>query len=356
MTHEWTIPLHIRVSIGTPVVQPAGRRESDRATKYGARRIRARASEAGVAIESVDAFTDKFSVDSLKKGSFNWTAALSLALASRLAYSTPVEVTATARKVWGFDRCEFLEADDTQCFVAASGDAVMVSFRGTEAVGDWLSNLNTLSTTRPYGKVHRGFLGAFQVVEEQLTSILKKLPNHPVFLTGHSLGGALALIAGAEWRGKYDIGGIHTFGQPAVGKKDFQTSLHRNYGGDYHRFVNDDDIVPMVPPFFRHAGRLIHFTKDGDIESISDAADVEAMEADVDLTPMLTKEQFDQLRAELWQERAKRGGAPLPEEAVEHAAEEATQNSTEGLFGFVPSVLDHRMELYVAKVARQAGL
>lgn len=356
MTHEWTIPLHISVSIGTPVVQPAGRRESERASKYAARRIRARASDAGVAIESVHAFTDKFSIESLKKGSFSWRAALSLALASRVAYSTAVDVTATARKVWSFDECEFVEADDTQCFVAASSEVVVVSFRGTEAVGDWLSNLNTLSTMRPYGKVHRGFLAAFQVVEEQLNGLLDKLAGRPIFLTGHSLGGALAVIAAAEWRGKYEIGGIHTFGQPAVGKKDFQTFLQGNYGGNYHRFVNDDDIVPMVPPFFRHAGRLIHFTKEGDIEKISSAAEVEAMEADVDLTPMLTKEQFDQLRAELWQERAKRGGAPLPEDAVERAAEEATENSTEGLFGFVPSVLDHRMDLYVAKTARQAGL
>src|SRR5262249_48853643 len=158
MTHEWMIPVHISVSIGTPVVQPTGRRESDRAA---ARRIRARASEGDVAIESVDAFKDKFSIESLKKGSFNWRAALSLALASRLGYSAAVEVKATAREVWSFDECEFVEADDTQCFVAASTEVVVLSFRGTEAVGDWLSNLNTLGTTRPYGRVHRGFLAAF---------------------------------------------------------------------------------------------------------------------------------------------------------------------------------------------------
>lgn len=356
MTHEWTIPLHIRVSIGTPVVQPAGGHESDRATKYAARRVRARVSEPGVTIESVDAFTGKFSIESLKKGSFNWRAALSLAVASRLAYSAAGDVTATARKVWKFDECEFVEADDTQCFVSASREVVVVSFRGTEAVGDWLSNLNTLSTTRPYGKVHRGFLAAFQVVEKQLNGLLDKLAGRAVFLTGHSLGGALAVIAAAEWRGKYDIGGIHTFGQPAVGKKDFQGFLQGKYAGNYHRFVNDDDIVPMVPPFFRHSGRLIHFTKGGDIERISNAAEAEAIQADMDLTPMLTKEQFDQLRAELWQERARRGGAPLSEDAVERAAEEAVQTGTEGLFGFVPSVFDHRMNLYVAKTARQAGL
>jgi pimeloyl-ACP methyl ester carboxylesterase len=354
MTHELTIPLHLSISIGTPVVRPFGSRGPDRADN-AARRARS-SDYTGVVTEAPDTFNKNFSVASLKKGPFTWPAALSLALASRLAYAGANDVTATARSMWKFDEGEFIEADDTQCFVAVSSDAVIVSFRGTESVGDWLSNLNTLSTSRPYGKVHRGFLGAFQVIEDKLSYILNKLAGRAVFLTGHSLGGAVALIAAAEWRGKYDIGGIHTFGQPAVGKKDFQNFLRMNYGGNYHRFVNDDDIVPMVPPFFRHAGRLVHFTKDGDIESISSAAEVESLETDVDLAPMLTKEQFDQFRAELWQERVKRGGASLPEDAVEHAAEEAVQTSTEGLFGFVPSVLDHRMDLYVAKTARQADL
>jgi hypothetical protein len=354
MTHELTIPLHISISIGTPVVQPFGSREPDRADKYVARRASS-SDDTGVVTEAPDTFNKNFSVASLKKGRFTWPAALSLALASRLAYAGANDVTATARDMWKFDEGEFIEADDTQCFVAVSSDAVMVSFRGTDSVGDWLSNLNTLSTSRPYGKVHRGFLGAFQVIEEKLSTILNKLAGRAVFLTGHSLGGAVALIAAAEWRGKYDIAGIHTFGQPAVGKKDFQNFQQMNYGGNYHRFVNDDDIVPMVPPFFQHAGRLVHFTKDGDIESISSAAEVESLETDVD-APMLTKEQFDQFRAELWQERVKRGGTFLPEDAVERAAEEAVQTNTEGLVPFVPSVLDHRMDLYVAKTARQAHL
>jgi hypothetical protein len=108
---------------------------------------------------------------------------------------------------------------------------------------------------------------------------------------------------------------------------DFQGFMEVNYGDTYYRFVNDDDIVPMVPPSFSHAGRLIHFTKDGDIERVLGSGELEALEIDLGPlpveTPMLTQEQFDLMRAQLLQERAMKGGAPLTEESVERAAEEA---------------------------------
>ena len=358
MNQEWTIPLQIGVSIGNPMIEAASARpRSDRLIAQTAARP---ATANTIAVEAADALIERFSVASLKKMSFEWGTALSLSLASRLAYGDTAEVTATAKNVWSLGTCEFIEADETQCFVATSPDAVLLSFRGTEALGDWLANLNILGTSRPYGKVHRGFLGAFQVVEQQLTSILDRFSGRRVLLTGHSLGGALALVAAAEWRGKFDISWVQTFGQPAVGKKDFQGFMEVNYGDTYYRFVNDDDIVPMVPPSFRHAGRLIHFTEDGDIERVLGSGELEALEIDLGPvpveTPMLTQEQFDLMRAQLLQERAMKGGAPLTEESVERAAEEVTaQTGVEGLEGLFPSVADHSMDLYVAKVARKAG-
>jgi len=312
------------------------------------------------AIESVDSHIDKFSIASLTAISFDWKTALSLALASRLAYGAATDVENTAKQRWGLMTCKFVEADDTQCFVASSPDAVLVSFRGTENLGDWLANLNVLGTTRSYGRVHRGFLGAFQVVEQQLISLLAGFPGRPMLLTGHSLGGALALIAAAEWRDKFNVSWVHTHGQPAVGKKSFQGFLESNYGDNYYRLVNDDDIVPMVPPLYRHAGRLIHFSADGGVESALGSEELEALGIDLGAipveTPMLTEEQFDLMRAQLLQDRAAKVGAPLTEANVERAAADAAaQEGAEGLEGFFPSVADHSMDLYVAKIARQAG-
>ena len=363
MAQEWIVPLLIRVSVGSPKLgQRLPRSESDRPTAQIACHNPTRSVST---TEVAEAFTEKFNLASLKNASFDWETALSLALAARLAYGEAEGVTNTAEKIWGLNTCEFVEVDETQCFVATSTDAVLVAFRGTTSLGDWIANLNVLTTSRPYGTVHRGFLGAFQVVEQKLITILDQFPGRRLLLTGHSLGGALALVCAAEWHSRFDISWVHTFGQPAVGKKDFQGFLETNFGDNYYRFVNNNDIVPMVPPFFDHAGRLIHFNGDGDIESVLGSGELEALGIDLGPvpveTPMLTQTQFDLMRAQLLTESATKGGAPLPDESVERAAQEAIAvTGTEGVEGLegwfsFPSVADHSMDVYVAEVARQAG-
>lgn len=358
MTQEFTIPLKISVSLGSPVLVTA--EVSTEVTRGEAkRREMAADTVTSSAIESTESHIDRFDAASLTAKTFQWKTALSLALASRLAYGAAGKVEDTVQKMWGLDMCKFVEEDDTQCFIAASKKAVLVSFRGTENLGDWLANLSVLGTTRNYGRVHRGFLGAFQVVESQLSSILSGFSDRPVLLTGHSLGGALALIAAAEWRSKFQVKWVHTHGQPAAGKESFQKFFRSNYPANYYRFVNDADVVPRVPPFYSHAGRLFHFTGSGDLESgASIVHESPGSEVDVnpEQTPMMTEEQFNLMRAQLLQDKAMRAGAPLTKADVEHAAREATAlGGTEGLEGFFPSVSDHRMDLYVAKIARQAG-
>ncbi|WZO98234.1 lipase family protein [Isosphaeraceae bacterium EP7] len=288
----------------------------------------------------------RFRAGSLGAGRFEWETALSLALASKLAYDGEAVVRSTAISTWGLRDCRFIESDDTQCFVAWSDDVALVSFRGTESLGDWLGNLNALSTTRGYGTVHRGFLGAFQVVDAQLRAVLSGLSGRPVLLTGHSLGGALASVAAAEWQGQFPISWIYTYGQPAVGKGDFPTFIEGHYAGKYFRFVNDDDVVPRVPPTFHHVGRLIHFDASGGLENrFESAATALANEAigpvapSPEAPPMMTEEEFDRMRARLLEERARARIAGTE-------AMEAPQ-----LEGFLPSVSDHSIDQYLAKVA-----
>jgi hypothetical protein len=368
MSQEWTIPLQIRISLGTPgqgaqlaaapAVGPQARVER------GAPLAKRALPPSHGSLESTDPYLDKFNVASLKAKDFNYRTALSMALASRLAYADKATVEGTAKNLWKLQTCEFVSVEETQCFVATSPDAVLLAFRGTENLGDWLANMNMMSTvgSNPsYGRVHGGFLGAFIDVKAALEKILDPLAGRPLLITGHSLGGALALIAAAEWQGKYNISWIHTHGQPAVGKKDFQVFMETHYGRVYYRFVNDDDIVPMVPPSFSHSGYLVHFGEGDGLESLAGSPELEAVGVDPGLlpveTPMLTKEQFDLLRARLLQERAL--GETLDEGAVEAATlesvagPEAGVENLESLEGLLPSISDHSMDLYVAKIARQ---
>jgi len=361
MTQNWTLPLQIRVTLGTPVLAASP-------TRFKVGRPPAADELAQVEVEtagpSAIPHIDKFTPSSLVANSFHYGTALSLALAARLAYENKEDVDETVTQLWRLNNYAFVDVDGTQCFFATAPDAVIVSFRGTKELGDWLANLNVLSTTRTYGTVHRGFLGAFQVVEKRLETLMAPFRGRPVVITGHSLGGALALIAAAEWQGKHDVSWVHTCGQPAVGKRDFQEFIEKQYGDIYFRFVNDDDVVPMVPPFYRHAGRLIHFGEDDGIERTFDSPELESLGIDLgpvmEETPMLTQEQFNLMRAQLLQESAQQGSRSVSDATVETAVQGAVlatgQDGVESLEGLFPSVSDHKMDTYVKKIAREAGV
>ena len=102
------------------------------------------------------------------------------------------------------------------------------------------------------GKVHKGFLEAFSSVKDQVDRYLPCAEGLPVFITGHSLGGALATLGAAHLSG-WGLAACYTFGAPRVGNKAFAGSLQT----PVYRVVNPGDPVPHVPtPLrgYRHAG------------------------------------------------------------------------------------------------------
>lgn len=338
---SWTIPLRISVTLGTPILSPA---ELPGSTVTGQVRIAPTPVEGLFSHPTAPTVPDTaFSLAALSATRFDWRAALSTALASRLSYEDACTIQKVVEKTWRFQSCEFREADDTQCFVALSDRVVLLAFRGTESLGDWLSNLDTFSTPRPYGRVHRGFLAAFQIVEEELRTILSNLQGRPLLLTGHSLGGAIATIAAAEWSGQIPIAWLYTFGQPAVGKGEFPAFMGQRYAGNFFRFVNDDDIVPRVPPTYQHVGRLLHFDAQGQVQSGTESP-ARASSA-IGMEPaMLTEEEFDRLRAHLLLQRAQSRSTGT--EALAGPA----------LEGFLPSISDHSLDCYLAKIKAKAGV
>ena len=168
----------------------------------------------------------------------------------------------------GFELVEGLSdpGTDTHGFVAVrrSGDEMdmaVVSFRGTENVQDWMTNLQYSLTPAEVpqpagseltGKVHQGFLNAFRSVRGQVDRYLPWAEGLPVFITGHSLGGALATLGAAHLSG-WGLAACYTFGAPRVGNKGFSSGLRT----PFYRVVNPGDPVPHIPtPLqgYRHAG------------------------------------------------------------------------------------------------------
>ncbi|MCP4002713.1 MAG: lipase family protein [bacterium] len=142
---------------------------------------------------------------------------------------------------------------------------LVVSFRGTQIqeVKDLLADADVWPerAVGSRGSVHRGFRSALSEVWEDVESCLEEhsRSESPPFIwfTGHSLGGALATLASSRYRGKQ---GVYTFGSPRVGDRVY----HDDYVEQHYRFVNQNDIVTLVPPRgpFKHVGQVKYIAED----------------------------------------------------------------------------------------------
>jgi hypothetical protein len=349
-TAEWVLPLSISISVGTPVLGEVTSLAQTSAAMTSQTRL---TTEGQFSSSPPAATTAPFNLSALSAQTFTWKAALSLALASKLAYETEESIKKTCLSgestSWGFSTCDFVDFDDTQCFVATTADLALVSFRGTESRGDWFRNVNVPGRTRDYGVAHRGFLGAFQAVESQLRSSLAGMAGRKLIVTGHSLGGALATVMAAEWQSFMPAAFVATFGQPAVGRGAFRMFFLQNYSRRFFRFVNDSDIVAQVPPGYEHVGRLLHFDAQGNLQNgqtllSTERASVESLQMEsIDPgPPMLTEAEYQRLQSRIGQE-VLRVNQPL--------TESTSGTQLEGIF---TTVSDHSLDTYIAKIAPKA--
>ncbi|CAF1856903.1 unnamed protein product [Brassica napus] len=206
-----------------------------------------------------------------------------------------------------FEKLCFLDNDITDTQVAIWRDArrkrVVIAFRGTEQT-KW-KDLQTDLMLVPVGlnperiggdfkeevQVHSGFLSAYDSVRIRIISLLKMaigyiddVAEHEdkwhVYVTGHSLGGALATLLAIELassqlakRGAITVT-MYNFGSPRVGNKKF-ADVYNQKVKDSWRVVNHRDIIPTVPrlmgychvahPVYLAAGEVqnMDFQKDG---------------------------------------------------------------------------------------------
>lgn len=174
----------------------------------------------------------------------------------------------------GFTGCKGLIDRDigTAGYVAVGDEILVVVFRGTEDTLDWWTNLNASFVALQGGtRVHTGFFQAYwpirdTIFEFVIAALRKK--RRPVYITGHSLGGALALMATAELSNHDEaevrdcIAACYTFGCPRAGDSSFDLYVK----APLYRITNGVDLVPAVPPAilgYRHVGDTRYFGKSG---------------------------------------------------------------------------------------------
>jgi len=138
---------------------------------------------------------------------------------------------------------------DTQAFLAKNDQFAVLAFRGTEVgkikdvkIDIMASRLSVLD-----GYVHSGFRTAYESVAKEVEESILKLEKLPLYITGHSLGAALATVATQRLehnpRIREIIAACYTFGSPRVGNSHYDIE----FKSPIYRVVNTTDIVTVIP-------------------------------------------------------------------------------------------------------------
>lgn len=145
-------------------------------------------------------------------------------------------------------------------FVLTSKTANMIIFRGTQRTTEWIGDL--LLFQKSYEgfancKIHSGFANIYKNLAGQVREIANQLnPSVPCYISGHSLGSALATLAAVDLalkvpKLKQQIR-LYTYAGPRVGNPSF-AQMHSQMVPNSYRIFNLADSIPLSPPtIFRH--------------------------------------------------------------------------------------------------------
>lgn len=200
--------------------------------------------------------------------------------ACELAYHAEPEGTARFQSELGLE-AKLISVDNTQVYVAQNDAAVVVAFRGSESptsldgFKDWLlTNANNyliipegqsgtdFAAAGVGARFHRGFMDALEMIWGPLSAALNtaiKTKERPLWITGHSLGGALALLA--AWRLRRNFLEVHeivTFGAPMIGNDAAAKAFEMELSGKIFRYVDLNDVVPHLPSVSLLANAYTH--------------------------------------------------------------------------------------------------
>ncbi|MCW8900113.1 MAG: lipase family protein [Gammaproteobacteria bacterium] len=207
---------------------------------------------------------------------------------SHIAYFREDDVISYMRNL-GATTIKFYSHDGAQAFLSTWDDKAILVFRGTQLMehlprkyehlnflqkffihiliripfnifklslfnNDVIADLafcHTRLTKQKGVAVHSGFLAETKKLWKKFIKDIRSLEEEqPLWVTGHSLGGAMATITAM----KCPVKEVITFGEPRAGRK-----IQKVISNDMHtRYVNGNDIVTKVPPslfsYYLHHG------------------------------------------------------------------------------------------------------
>lgn len=165
-------------------------------------------------------------------------------------------------------------------FLLESEEDSILLFRGTQRTAEWLGNIYAVqqpyldpNTGENLGNIHTGFRRiANSIISPLVVDAVRQInPNKPCYVSGHSLGAALATLlaldialAVPELQPSLQV---YVYASPRVGNPDFARSYAKLLPNSF-RISNLADPIPTMPPTrlraeFVHIGEEWAFLSQG---------------------------------------------------------------------------------------------
>ncbi|MBL8892690.1 MAG: lipase family protein [Planctomycetaceae bacterium] len=244
-----------------------------------------------------------------------------LGRACELAY-LPAEVGHLEfKKQLGLE-AQLISVKNTQVYIGRSEQSIVLAFRGSESFAtidgfrDWLLTNARNFLILPEGQLgtdfvaagvgarfHSGFMSALADIWDEMFAVVDRHyseQERPIWVTGHSLGGAIALLCG--WRLQQHFLNVHqicTFGAPMIGNEAAAAAFVREFPDKIYRYVDVGDIVPKLPTVSLFSNSYAHCQREMVVGNTADSSLVEKLRS----LAQGTKEEISEaVQNSLWSE------------------------------------------------------
>jgi predicted lipase len=171
--------------------------------------------------------------------------------------------------------CKFIsdEETDVQVGITVNDDdkRICIVFRGSESKKDWYYDLQIFKHNLIDNVwVHSGFYkqlhenGVYNQVLSEVKLLVETYPDYSVYVTGHSLGAALATLCGYSLSCEIENQvTIVSFASPRVGNAEWKNVFDKQKNLTHYRVTNDRDIVTAFPMYkYYHVGKTVRLFED----------------------------------------------------------------------------------------------